>query len=318
VSSLRLVFAGTPQFAAAHLEALLDSRHHMLAVLTQPDRPGARGRQLQPSAVKRCAQAAGLPVLQPPNLRDADAQHALAELQIDALVVVAYGLILPQAVLDLPRFACVNVHASLLPRWRGAAPIQRAIEAGDRETGVTIMRMEAGLDTGPMLATRRCPIAAGSTSGELEQQLAGIGPPLLLEVLADLPGYLAAATAQDDSAASYAAKLNKADAQIDWHRPAAALAAQIHAFNPNPGCFTTLDGQRIKLWRATALPGGSHGDPGQIADTAGSGIAVCCGEGLLLISELQLPGARALPAAEVLRGNAQRLYPGLRFDSPAP
>ena len=313
MTPLRLAFAGTPDFAARHLAALLRSEHRMLAVLTQPDRPGARGRQPRPGPVKTRALEAGVPVLQPPSLRDPTALEALAALDLDVLVVVAYGLILPQTVLDLPRHGCINVHGSLLPRWRGAAPVQRAIEAGDDESGVTIMRMEAGLDTGPMLARSRCAIDPSMTGGDLFARLTELAPPLLLRVLEDLPAYLAAAEVQDDAMATHAAKISKAEAQIDWRLPAARIAARVHAFNPAPGCWSQLAGRRIKIWRAGAMAGPAAA-PGTLASDRAGELAVHCGEGLLRIDELQLPGARALPAPEVLRGHAQHLRPGQRFD----
>ncbi|MGL4564197.1 MAG: methionyl-tRNA formyltransferase, partial [Halioglobus sp.] len=220
---LRIIFAGTPEFAAMHLRALIDSEHLLIAAYTQPDRPAGRGRMLHASPVKQLAGRAGIPVFQPASLRDPTAQKALAELGADVLVVVAYGLILPQAVLDAPRFGCLNVHASLLPRWRGAAPIQRAIEAGDAMTGITIMQMDAGLDTGAMLATTPCGIDPGTNAGTLHDELARIGPPLLLQVLADLPAYQRGAQAQNDELATYAGKILKSEAEVDWRRDAARL-----------------------------------------------------------------------------------------------
>ena len=240
---MKLLFAGTPDFARAHLDALLAAPgHEVLAVLTQPDRPAGRGKRLTASPVKASASAAGVRVLQPPTLRDAGVQATLAACGAEVMVVVAYGLILPQAVLAIPARGCLNVHASLLPRWRGAAPIQRAIEAGDRESGVTIMQMDAGLDTGAMLATATCPIDETTTAGDLQDRLAERGPPLLLSVLGELPERQATAAAQDDADACYAAKIDKAEAALDWNRPAAELARRIRAFNPFPVCYTALDG----------------------------------------------------------------------------
>ena len=333
---LRLAFAGTPDFAARHLAALIDSRHRLQAVLTQPDRPAGRGRQARAGAVKTLALEAGLPVLQPASLRDPEAVARVAALQLDALIVVAYGLILPVAVLDLPRLGAINVHGSLLPRWRGAAPIQRAIEAGDRESGVAVMHMDAGLDTGPVVAVERCAIPPLATSGELYARLAAIGPRLLLNVLEDLPGALAQAHAQDETRACYAAKIDKREAQLDWRLPASALARRIRAFNPAPGCFTDLAGQRLKIWRAAPAGGADcdasgsaevrcseageapinptrssrMGTAGTIEHVGPDSVSVRCGEGLLRLERAQLPGARAMDLRELLRGRAERFALG--------
>ncbi len=318
MSGLKLIFAGTPAFAAKHLAPLLESEHQLLAVYTQPDRPAGRGKKLQAGPVKQLALDAGLPVLQPRSLRDADAQAELAAFGADVLVVVAYGLILPQAVLDAPHLGCVNVHASLLPRWRGAAPIQRAIEAGDASTGITIMQMDAGLDTGAMLATVSCPIDTNTTAADLEQRLASLGPPLLAEVLADLPGHQARAATQDDAASCYAAKIDKAEAELDWSQDAQTLERRVRAFNPVPVCFTHLDGQRIRLWEA--LPAGAAPMPepaGSILQATREGILVNTGEGQLLLTRLQLPGGKPLDAAQILNGSGELFAAGRRFDAPA-
>ena len=313
MSAPRLVFAGTPEFAARHLEALLDAGLLPVAVYTQPDRPAGRGKKLTPSPVKIVAQRAGIPVLQPDSLKSGEAQAELAALEPDLMIVVAYGLILPQAILDTPRWGCINVHASLLPRWRGAAPIQRAIEAGDEETGITIMQMEAGLDTGPMLASSTLNIEPDMTGGALHDALALAGPPLLLEVLGEMPGCLAAAETQDDSLATYAAKLDKAEAQLDWTRPAGELARNIRAFNPFPVCWTTLDGERIKLWQAQPAEG--SGAPGCILEAGDEGLLVACGEAALLLTVMQLPGGKPLAVAELLRSRSDRLAPGVLLGS---
>jgi methionyl-tRNA formyltransferase len=316
MTPLRLAFAGTPDFAAGHLAALIESPHELLAVLTQPDRRSGRGKQARPGPVKTLALSHGIETLQPPTLRDEVVQEQLAALDLDALIVVAYGLILPQAVLDIPRFGCINVHGSLLPRWRGAAPVQRAIEAGDTESGITIMRMDAGLDTGPMLAARSCPIAPLATSADLFAQLGQLGPGLLLEVLEDLPGHIARAEAQDDSAASYAAKISKGEAQLDWREAAPQLARRVRAFNPAPGAYTFLGGERIKVWEAGPAPA-NGGDPGRILQADDRGICVACGEGSLLLQSLQLPGAKALSAEQLLRGRPDRFAPGQHFALPS-
>jgi methionyl-tRNA formyltransferase len=286
-------------------------------VYTQPDRPAGRGKKLTASPVKQLADARGIPVLQPPSLRDPAARQTLADFDADLLVVVAYGLILPQPVLDAPRYGCINVHASLLPRWRGAAPIQRAIEAGDAETGITIMQMDAGLDTGAMLATARCPIDETTTAASLHDTLATIGPPLLLQVLGDLPGYQQRAQVQDDASATYAAKILKSEADIDWSLDATVLARRIAAFNPFPVCFSELGGERVKIWeaRAQSLPGRVEA-PGTILQADQRGLLVACGSGALSISRLQLPGGRAMTTADLLNAHATRFRPGQRFGTP--
>jgi methionyl-tRNA formyltransferase len=309
MSAPRLVFAGTPDFAARHLEALLEAGTELVAVYTQPDRPAGRGKKLTPSAVKVVATAAGTPVLQPTSLRTAEAGAEFAALKPDLMIVVAYGLILPQAILDTPRFGCINVHASLLPRWRGAAPIQRAIEAGDRETGVTIMQMEAGLDTGPMLAKANIGIHPAMTGGELHDALVTIGPPLLLRVLDAIPDSLSAAEAQEDALATYAAKIEKEEARLDWTRPAAELERKVRAFNPFPVCWTTLQGERVRLWQARPAQG--SGRPGEILTAENDGLLVACGEEALLLTVLQLPGGKPLAVSELLRSRREVLAPGV-------
>ena len=313
---LRLLFAGTPDFAALHLKALIDSEHQLIGVYSQPDRPAGRGKKLRPGPVKALALEAGLPVFQPPSLKDSESREHLAALRADALVVVAYGLILPQAILDTPRFGCLNVHASLLPRWRGAAPIQRAIEAGDRETGVTIMRMDAGLDTGDMLATARCQIEPQTTAAALHDELAALGAPLLLEVLSDLPGYLERARSQDDAQACYAPKILKHEAEIDWSLDALTLDRSVRAFNPFPGCFSTLAGERVKIWRTRPVQGPPGPiAPGTILKADRDGILVSCGDGQLWIDQLQLPGGKSLTAEQVLNAGRDKLAPGQQFDA---
>ncbi|WP_081136608.1 methionyl-tRNA formyltransferase, partial [Halomonas sp. BC2] len=255
MSPLRVVFAGTPDFAASSLAALLDSEHEVVAVYTQPDRPAGRGRKLTPSPVKQLAQAQALPVYQPISLKDAEAQAELAALNADVMVVVAYGLLLPQAVLDTPRLGCINVHASLLPRWRGAAPIQRAIEAGDSASGVTIMQMDAGLDTGAMLHEVRTPITPRTTGGDLHDRLAIQGANALIHVLDNLDNGSLQATAQPDEGVTYAAKLSKAEAELDFSQPAEQLARKIRAFNPWPVAWCALGNDRLRLLMASVEPG---------------------------------------------------------------
>ncbi len=312
---LRVLFAGTPEFASLHLAHLIDSEHQLLGVYTQPDRPAGRGRKLHASPVKLLAQQAGLPVFQPMSLKDEVAQQQLAALEADVLIVVAYGLILPQVVLDTPRFGCLNVHASLLPRWRGAAPIQRAIEAGDASTGITIMQMDAGLDTGAMLAKLSCPIGAHTSAGELHDELALLGPPLLLDVLENLQERQRNSQTQDDLQACYAHKILKPEAQLDWRCSAAQLDRQVRAFNPFPICFSVLEGIRIRVWQASVQAGPAATEtPGTIVRADDAGIAVCCGESTLTIEVLQLEGGRALAAKELLSAHQAKFAVGKRFD----
>lgn len=307
--ALRLVFAGTPEFAAEHLKALLDTPHQIVAVYTQPDRPAGRGQKLMPSPVKQLALQHGLPVLQPPTLRDSAAQEELRALAPDLMVVVAYGLILPQVVLDIPRLGCINSHASLLPRWRGAAPIQRAVQAGDAESGVTVMQMEAGLDTGPMLLKVTTPITAGDTGGSLHDRLAQLGPQTVVQAIAGLAAGTLQGEVQDDALATYAHKLNKDEARIDWNRPADELERLVRAFNPWPICHSTLDGQPLKV--LAAEPAEGRGQPGQILDASKDGLTVACGEGALRLTRLQLPGGKPLAFADLYNSRREQFAPGL-------
>lgn len=296
---MRVIFAGTPEFAALALQAILDAGHAVPLVLTQPDRPAGRGMQLQASPVKQLALAAGIAVFQPPTLKDAEAQAVLQEIKADVMVVAAYGLILPQRVLDIPPLGCVNIHASLLPRWRGAAPIQRSILAGDSETGVCIMQMEAGLDTGPVLHLSRVPIAADDTASTLHDKLAAEGGRLIVEVLAGLP---LPSAPQPLEGVSYAAKIEKAEAAIDWNLPAIQIDRQVRAFNPFPGAFFKLDGGAVtKVWRAQIASG--SGEAGVVLSADKRGIEVACGDGCsLLLTELQKAGGKRLPASQFLAG----------------
>jgi methionyl-tRNA formyltransferase len=315
---LRVIFAGTPEFAALYLKALIDSEHQLLAVYTQPDRPAGRGKKLQASPVKRLAEGAGLPVHQPVSLKDAAEQQRLAKLAADVLIVVAYGLILPQAVLDAPRLGCLNVHASLLPRWRGAAPIQRAIEAGDHESGITIMQMDAGLDTGGMLATARVAIDGSTTAASLHDELATLGSPLLLQVLGDLPSYQHRVCKQENEQATYASKIQKHEAQIDWHQDAQLLDRNVRAFNPFPVCFSTLGSERVKIWAAKVASSVATPEaPGTILHADRQGIVVNCGSGQLTIARLQLPGGKPLSAQQMLNARGELFAPGRQFSSPA-
>jgi len=315
--SLKIIFAGTPEFAATHLKAIIDSKHQLLSVYSQPDRPAGRGKKLRASPVKQLAEAAGITVHQPASLRVEDEQRRLVQLNADVMVVVAYGLILPQAVLDAPRLGCLNVHASLLPRWRGAAPIQRAIEAGDTETGITIMQMDAGLDTGAMLATARCAIGPETSSATLFDTLAGLGPPLLLKVLDNLENFQDRAVRQNEEQTTYAEKILKPEAELDWSLDAAVLSRKIRAFNPFPVCFGILGKERVKFWEARPLDSASPEIPGTITHADKDGIMVSCGGGQLLIRRLQLAGGKPLTAAQLLNAHSELFAPGNRFSPPA-
>ncbi|RRU10242.1 methionyl-tRNA formyltransferase [Stenotrophomonas sp. 278] len=301
---MRIVFAGTPEFAVASLRAA--ARHHeVVAVYTQPDRPAGRGRGLAPSPVKLEAIARGIPVLQPESLKDEAAQQQLRDLQPDLMVVVAYGLILPKAVLAIPTHGCWNVHASLLPRWRGAAPIQRAIQAGDAETGVCLMQMEAGLDTGPVLLRQHTPIQPGELGGQLHDRLAEMGA----QVLADGLGLLRAglkpiAQPQPEAGVTYAHKLDKAEARLDWSADAVALERTVRAFNPWPIAEASLAGERVRIHGAVALADNQGQAPGTLLAAGREGIDIACGQGALRLRVLQREGGKAITAADYL--NARR------------
>jgi len=309
---MRIVFAGTPEFAAQHLQALLDAKRQVVAVYTQPDRPAGRGQKLMPSPVKQLALQHDIPVYQPQTLRDPAAQAELAGLQADLMVVVAYGLILPQAVLDMPRLGCINSHASLLPRWRGAAPIQRAIEAGDAESGVTVMQMEAGLDTGPMLLKVSTPITGEDTGGTLHDRLADLGSRAVVEAVSALEAGSLKGEDQDDARATYAHKLNKDEARVDWNRPAVELERLVRAFNPWPICHSSLNGVPVKIHAACSSRG--QGAPGQIIEASKDGLEVACGEGSLTLTRLQLPGGKALGAGDMFNSRREQFAVGKVFE----
>ncbi len=300
---LRVAFAGTPDFALAAFHALVGSRHTVVGVLTQPDRPKGRGRQLAASPVKIAAQACGIPVSQPVTLKTEVDRADLASWQPDVLVVVAYGLILPRAALDLPRLGCVNIHASLLPRWRGAAPIQRAILAGDAQTGVSIMRMDVGLDTGPVFLERTVAIAPGETGGSLHDRLAAQGASAVVEVLDALSTNNASSLPQREDGVTYASKIDKAEALIDWGRDAVAIERQVRAFNPWPIAETRLDGEQLRIYAARAIDADLEsigGENGKIVDVRGDSIVVACGRGRLALTEVQRPGRRPVAARDLI------------------
>ncbi|MEJ2445307.1 MAG: methionyl-tRNA formyltransferase [Exilibacterium sp.] len=314
-SGLRIVFAGTPEFAARHLQAIYDSipdtGHRVVAVYTQPDRPAGRGKKLSASEVKKLALDYQTDVRQPRTLKDAEQQQLLSALNVDIMVVVAYGLLLPRAVLDTPRYGCLNVHASLLPRWRGAAPIQRALQAGDRETGVTIMQMDEGLDTGTMLLKTPCPILPGDTAGDLHDRLTEIGPPALLQTLAQIQQGTVQGQAQDNRLSCYAAKITKEEAAIDWRRSATEIALNIRAFNPFPIAYTQVDGKILRVRDATVvddLPT-SHAS-GTLLKADQQGLLVACGKGSLLLKNIQLPGKQAMPVSAIINGYRQLFSTG--------
>jgi methionyl-tRNA formyltransferase len=300
---MKIVFAGTPDFSVPALQSLLDSPHDIMAVYTRPDRPAGRGRKITASPVKQLATQNGVPVFQPDSLKSAAAQRVLAALHPDLMVVIAYGLILPPAVLAMPRLGCVNVHASLLPRWRGAAPIQRAILAGDTETGVCLMKMDAGLDTGPVLASAMCPIATDDTGSRLHDKLAQLGAQLLSDNLAALECGELESRQQDEALACYAGMLEKIEARIDWSDPAVEIMRRIRAFNAWPVAETRYADRQLRIWDAQVIPGEAGGLPGTVVSAGKTGIEVACGGGRLRLLEVQLPGARAVTAGEFVNAH---------------
>ena len=313
MNSLRIIFAGTPEFASAHLQAILASHHQVIAVYTQPDRPAGRGQKMMPSPVKTLALEHDIAVFQPKTLRCEEAQKELAALNADLMVVVAYGLILPQAVLDTPKHGCINVHGSILPRWRGAAPIQRAIEAGDNESGVTIMQMDAGLDTGDMLRKAFCPIHPTDTASELHDRLITEGKQALTLSLEDIANDSIHPEQQDDSRATYAHKLSKEEARLNWQKPAETLEHQIRAFNPWPVATTALDDTGIRIWAAIALTDCTTAQPGTLIKADREGLDIACGQGTLRVTQLQLAGSRAMTAQELLNSKKAMFSTGKRF-----
>lgn len=308
---MKLVFAGTPEFAAQHLGGLITAGHSIVGVYSQPDRPAGRGQRLHESPVKTLAKLHDLPVFQPQDFKSDTSRQQLAALQPDLMIVVAYGLLLPQSVLDIPRLGCINVHASLLPRWRGAAPIQRAIEAGDSQSGVGIMQMEAGLDTGPVLLESRIDLAVDETGASLHDKLARLGTDSLLACLQHFEHYADQAKPQDDSASCYARKLTKAEAEIDWSQPGQQIERRIRAFNPFPVAFTRLQGDIIKIWHAEFDPTPTDAAPGTLLDATRDGLLIATGNGCIRLLRLQPPGSRAMAIQDFLNGRA--LQPGLQL-----
>lgn len=303
---MKIIFAGTPEFAAVTLQSLLASEHELVAVYTQPDRPAGRGRKLTASPVKALAMANDIPVYQPLSLKEVAAQQELAALQADVMVVVAYGLILPETVLQAPRYGCLNIHASILPRWRGAAPIQRAILAGDAQSGVTIMQMDAGLDTGDMLRIEYCDIAADDTGSSLHDKLAKIGASALLKTLADMQSDSLQAQPQDDSLAVYAHKLDKQEARIDWQQDAAAIVRKIQAFNSWPVAYTDYQGKSLRLWRACLIDALQTDtvEPGTVIAESAEGIDIRAKKGVVRILELQMPGKKRIMVKDFINGQS--------------
>lgn len=302
--SLRIVFAGTPDFAARHLAALLSSEHEVIAVYTQPDRPAGRGKKLTASPVKNIALEHDIPVYQPVNFKSDEAKQELKDLNADIMVVVAYGLLLPQAVLDTPKLGCINVHGSILPRWRGAAPIQRSIWAGDAETGVTIMQMDIGLDTGDMLKIATLPIEATDTSTTMYDKLAELGPEALVDCLGDIAAGKAKPVKQDDEQANYASKLSKDEAKIDWSQDAAFIERCVRAFNPWPMSFFSVEENNIKVWQSRVEASATEAPVGTILKADKTGIYVATGNGTLVLEQIQIPGKKAMPVSDVLNSKA--------------
>ncbi len=302
--SLRIVFAGTPDFAARHLAALLSSEHEVIAVYTQPDRPAGRGKKLTASPVKTLALEHNVPVYQPENFKSDQAKQELSELNADLMVVVAYGLLLPQAVLDTPKLGCINVHGSILPRWRGAAPIQRSIWAGDAETGVTIMQMDIGLDTGDMLKIATLPIEATDTSASMYEKLAELGPQALVECISDIASGTAVAEKQNDELANYAKKLSKEEARINWNDDAAHIERCVRAFNPWPMSHFEAAENSIKVWQSRVVDQSSDKPAGTIIQADKTGIYIATGNGVLALEQLQVPGKKAMPVQDILNSRA--------------
>ncbi|OEF26044.1 methionyl-tRNA formyltransferase [Vibrio rumoiensis] len=302
--SLKVVFAGTPDFAARHLAALLSSEHDVIAVYTQPDRPAGRGKKLTASPVKALALEHDIPVFQPENFKSDEAKQQLKDLDADLMVVVAYGLLLPQVVLDTPRLGCINVHGSILPRWRGAAPIQRSIWAGDEQTGVTIMQMDIGLDTGDMLSIATLPIEASDTSASMYDKLAELGPTALIDCLTDIANGQISPQKQDDQQANYAKKLSKEEAKINWNDEAEHIERCVRAFNPWPMSFFSVEENNVKVWQSRVEASTEIHTPGQVIQADKTGIYVATGKDVLVLEQLQIPGKKALSVQDTLNARS--------------
>ena len=313
--ALRIIFSGTPSFAIPCFESLLASKHDIVAVYTQPDRPAGRGQKLTASPVKIAAEKNNLPVQQPRTFRDAQAQETLAHFNADIMVTVAYGILLPKAVLSIPRLGCINVHASLLPRWRGAAPIQRAILAGDQKTGATIFQIEEGLDTGDMLLQSECAILPEDTSATLHDRLSVLSVDALLEALDKIAASTVKPVKQDEKRATYASKINKIDAKIDWSQSAAQIARQVRAFNPAPVAYATFDNSNVRIWEALAVDEASCHPPGTLIKAEKTGMDVATGNGVLRLLTVQFPGGRPLPCVDFLNAHRDALVVGERVFS---
>ena len=312
---LKIIFAGTPDFAASSLSALIESEHDVVAVYTQPDRPAGRGRKLRASPVKELALKHEIPVQQPEKLKDPETHNVLRSFNADVMIVAAYGLILPQVVLDIPRLGCLNIHASLLPRWRGAAPIQRAIAAGDKESGITIMQMDAGLDTGDILLLSTCPIHDNDNGGDLHDRLAEMGASSILDALKDIESGKTKPIKQDDALATYAHKLDKKEAIINWQDSAENIDRLIRAFNPWPVAFTYINDKTLRIWQAQVLPNNSELEAGTIISINKKGIDISCGEGTLRLLKLQPSGSKAMDVASFMNGHAKQLPVGSQLKS---
>jgi methionyl-tRNA formyltransferase len=310
-SPLRIIFAGTPEFSVPALQALLNSPHKIISVYTQPDRPSGRGQKLTASPVKQVAIHHGIPVHQPISLRESSTQQVLKNLAPDVMIVVAYGLILPKIILDIPRLGCINIHASLLPKWRGAAPIQRAILSGNKQTGITIMQMNEGLDTGDMLAKKSCDIFPDDTTQTLHDRLSQMGGELIAKVLNDLQQGKIIAEKQNDDDASYAKKIEKHEAEINWNKSAIEIERLIRAFNPWPVAHTQLGENTLRVWHAKVLDEKTTQMPGTIVHTAKEGIDVATGDGILRLQQIQLPGAKALPVGDILNSKGDLFRVGM-------
>lgn len=306
-SALRIIFAGTPDFAASALEALINKGYNIVATYTQPDRPAGRGKKMHKSPVKQLAEQHSIPVYQPLNFKDDADQQALKLLNADLMIVAAYGIILPKVVLDTPKRGCINIHASLLPRWRGAAPIQRAIQAGDTETGITIMQMDEGLDTGNMLWIKKTAITQGDNGGTLHDKLAELGAEAMVETLERLDTTELTNEQQDDQLACYAHKLSKADAEIDWTQSAESIQLTIRAFNPWPVAYAVEAGERIRVFEASIVENNTDKAPGTVINKTRDGVVVACGQGAINIKKLQLPGAKAMSVSDFVNGGKAML-----------